>query len=73
MTVKLIQIYQPKNPVFWLMVVLNLLSLLLAWLTRNYPLNVMASLVVVGFSIGNALLGTYLAWRLVSTPAVAPI
>ena len=47
------------------MLVLNLLSLVLAWLTRTYSLDALGSLVVTAFAFGNAMLGTYLAWRLI--------
>ena len=60
-------VYQPRNPLFWIMMTLNALSLVLAWITRSYSLNTGASLVVGTFAVGNALLGTWLLWRLVST------
>jgi hypothetical protein len=62
---KLKRLYQPHNPLFWIMLVLNLLSLVLAWLTRTYSLDALGSLVVTAFAFGNAMLGTYLAWRLI--------
>ena len=62
---KLARLWQPRNPAFWLMVVLNLLSTLLAWVTRTYALAPLAMLVVTGFAIGNALLGLRLMWLLV--------
>ncbi len=49
------------------MVVLNLLSAVLAWITHNLALGVAASLLVTGFAIGNALLGAWLMWRLVNS------
>ena len=64
---KITRLYQPRNPMFWIMVALNLLSMLLGWVTHTYALGVVASLLVTGFAIGNALLGTYLAWRLVNS------
>ena len=64
---KLNRIYQPRNPFFWIMVVLNVLSLVLGWITHNYVLGTFVSLLVVGFALGNALLGAYLAWRLVNS------
>ena len=62
---KLSRLYQPRNPLFWTMLALNLLSLVLAWLTRSYSLTITGSILVTAFAIGNGLLGTYLAWRLV--------
>lgn len=61
---KLARLWQPRNPAFWLMIVLNLLSTLLAWVTRTYALAPVAMLVVTGFAIGNALLGLRLIWVL---------
>lgn len=61
---KLTRLYQPRNPLFWLMIGLNALSPLLAWVVHNRPLNMPATLMVAFFAIGNAVLGTWLAWRL---------
>jgi hypothetical protein len=64
---KINRLFQPRNPLFWIMVVLNGLSALLGWLTHTYVMGSVVSLMLVGFAIGNALLGTYLAWRLVNS------
>ena len=64
---KINRLFQPRNPLFWIMVVLNGLSALLGWLTHTYVMGSVVSLMVVCFAIGNALLGTYLAWRLVNS------
>ena len=61
-------VYQPRNPLFWIMMILNALSLVLAWITRTYSLNTSASVLVGIFAFGNALLGAWLLWRLLSTP-----
>ena len=61
---KIARLYQPRNPLFWIMLALNLLSLLLGWITRSYSLTTVGGLLVTAFAIGNALFGTYLAWRL---------
>jgi hypothetical protein len=61
---KVSRLYQPRNPLFWLMLVLNGLSPLLAWVVHNRPLNTAATLVVTCFAIGNAVLGMWFAWRL---------
>jgi len=61
---KLARLFQPRNPLFWMMVALNLLSAVLAWLTRTHVLDTVGSLMVAVFAIGNVILGTYLAWRL---------
>jgi hypothetical protein len=59
------RLYQPRNPHFWIMLSLNLLSLVLGWITRSYSLTALGAILVTAFAIGNGLLGTYLAWRLV--------
>jgi hypothetical protein len=64
---KISRLYQPRNPLFWIMLGLNLLSLALGWITRTYSLDVVSSMLVTVFAVGNALLGTYLAWRLIRT------
>ncbi|MEO7888006.1 hypothetical protein [Polaromonas sp.] len=68
----LARLYQPRNPLFWLMLVLNGLSPLLAWVVHNRPLNAAATVMVTCFAIGNAVLGMWFAWRLLqSEPAAA--
>ena len=66
---KLSRLFQPRNPLFWLMLVLNGLSPLLAWVVRNRPLNGWGMAVVATFAIGNAVVGLLLAWRLMREPA----
>lgn len=64
---KLSRLYQPRNPLFWLMLALNLLSMVLGWITQTQLPGVLVSLVLVVFAIGNAVLGAYLMWRLVNS------
>lgn len=59
------RLYQPRNPLFWIMVVLNGLSALLGWMTHSYALGTVATLLVTVFAVGNALLGSFIAWRLI--------
>lgn len=62
---KLSRIFQPRNPRFWLLLVLNLLSAALAWAMR-LPGVASAAVVVMGMlALGNALLGMWLMWALV--------
>ena len=65
MHMKLSRLYQPRNPLFWLMVTLNLLSMVLGWISHNYLPGVFVSLLIVAFAVGNGVLGVYLMWRLV--------
>ena len=64
---KISRLYQPRNPLFWIMVTLNALSAVLGWMTHTHTLGIVAGLLVAGFAIGNAMLGTWLAWRLLSS------
>jgi hypothetical protein len=56
---KLGRLWQPRNPAFWLMIAVNLLSTVLAWVVRN------SSLVIAAFAIGNVVIGLRLMWLLV--------
>ena len=64
---KLQRIYQPRNPLFWLMLALNALSYALAWIVQNRALNTLGMLLVGGFALVNAVVGTWLLWRLIQT------
>jgi len=66
------RLYQPRNPLFWLMLTLNSLSPLLAWVVHNRPLNAWATLLLTAFALGNALFGTFLLWRLLRDEPDAP-
>ncbi len=68
---KLARLWQPRNPAFWLMLAFNLLSALLAWVTRSFPLTPMAALAVTVFAIGNAVYGMRLMWLLLREPPPA--
>ncbi len=61
---KLSRLYRPQDRRFWLMIVLNLLSAVLAWLLRSWPLVPLATVVVALFALGNAALGMFIAWDL---------
>ena len=69
---KLSRLFQPRNPLCWIMLAVNALSPALAWIVRNRPLNTWAMLVVSIFAVGNALIGTWLVVRLLRTPPDSP-
>jgi hypothetical protein len=69
---KLARVWQPRNPAFWLMIALNLLSALLAWVARSYALAPLAALVVAGFAVANALIGLRLMWVLMREEPANP-
>jgi hypothetical protein len=71
---KLSRIYQPRNPLFWLMVMLNLLSTALAWIGRSYELAPLPATIVAAMAVGNAIIGLYLTIRLIrDEPAGAQV
>ena len=55
------------------MVVLNALSFALAWIVQNRTLNTLGMLLVGGFAMANAVIGAWLVWRLLSTPAAGVV
>ena len=61
---KLSRLFQPRNPLFWLMLLLNALSAALAWIVHNRVLDTWLMLIVGIFAVGNALIGSWLIWRL---------
>lgn len=64
---KFSRLFQPRNPLFWLMLTVNALSFLLLFIAQTRPLNTFGAFLVGGFAVGNALLGIFLAWRLANT------
>ena len=64
---KLLRLYQPRNPLFWFMVALNVLSYALAWIVQNRGLNTLGMLLIGGFALVNAVIGMWLMWRLLKT------
>ena len=62
---KLARLWQPRNPLFWFCLLLNLLSALCAWALRALPLHTGGVLLVGGLGLTNSLLSMWLAWRLV--------
>ena len=68
--VKFSRLWQPDKPAFWLVLLLNLLSTVLAWVVQAYTLPPMAQVVVLVFAVGNALLGGFFTWQLLKNPPV---
>ena len=69
---KFARLFQPRNPLFWMMLMLNALSAALAWIVQNRSLNLWAMLMVGGFALANALIGTWLLWRLLRDDPAGP-
>ncbi|WEN41912.1 hypothetical protein CKCBHOJB_01493 [Thauera sp. GDN1] len=69
---KLSRLFRPHDRRFWLMILLNLLSAVLAWVLRTYPLVPLATAVVAVFALGNAALGMFIAYDLIRDDAPEP-
>lgn len=61
---KLSRLIQPRNPLFWMMLVFNLLSSVFAWVLRSYALNTLGTALVASLALANAALGMWYAYRL---------
>ena len=64
---KISRLFQPANPLFWILLVLNLLSMALAYIAQNFSLSTFGSALVIVFALVNAVLSAGLAWRLVNS------
>jgi phage-related protein len=70
------------NCVGWLLSALHLLNrtgyfvaigfAMLAWIVQNRELHAWATLVVGGFALANAVIGSWLVWRLLRDPPAGP-
>lgn len=62
--VRFARLIQPRNPLFWLLILLNGLSAVISYLlqTQKFPLPIV--LVLAGFAVGNMLYGLRIALRL---------
>jgi hypothetical protein len=68
---KLTRLFQPRNPLFWIVTALHALTMALAWMLHNRPLSTFGLLLVGGFALSNAVLGMWLTWRMVQdAPAI---
>ena len=66
------RIWQPGRLLFWQMVFFNVMSSLIAWVMRSYPLNTVAMLVLAFVALLNVGFGMAAAWLLIrdEPPAV---
>lgn len=58
------RLFQPRHPLFWMIMALNALSAMLSWMIQTKPLNTLGLTLVALFLLSNALVSTWLAWRL---------
>lgn len=61
---RLKRLWQPRNPLFWLMILFNGLSSVLAWVLHLAAPQGWMLLLLTVFALGNALAGIGLLWRL---------
>ena len=67
MSLKLSRLIQPRNPQFWLLILLNLLSTAITHILRTYDdLPTAITLALAAFAITNALWGLRIALRLMA-------
>jgi uncharacterized membrane protein YwaF len=64
---KFSRLFQPRNPLFWILVALNLLSTVLSHVALNFELSTLGTVMVVLTALVNAVLSAFLAWRLVNS------
>lgn len=58
------RLFQPRHPLFWMIMALNGLSAMLSWIVQSKPLNTLGLSLVLIFLLGNALVSMWLGWRL---------
>ena len=65
---QLSRLIQPRNPLFWLLLMLNLLSAVISHLlhTRDLPVLLRGGLGM--FALANLLIGLWIGWRLLASP-----
>jgi hypothetical protein len=68
-TVKFSRLYQPRNPQFWLLVVLNLLSTGISYVLRSQDLPTLITLVLAAFALANFVIGIRIALQLMGERA----
>ncbi len=64
---KIGHLFQPNNPLFWLMLMVNALSGVLLWWWQHWPLSLAGAWLVGSMLVCNALLGAWLVWRLAAS------
>lgn len=69
MVLQLSRLIQPRRPLFWLMVVLNLLTTAIVWVLQVYPVTAALHWLLALFALGNAALGMVIAARLMTERA----
>ena len=61
---KLSRLFQFRNPLFWLFVILSLLSSAISFILRSQTLSLPVMLLLAGFALANFVVGLRIALRL---------
>lgn len=62
------RLFQPRNPLFWIFVLLNGLSTAISYLLRTQEFAFPVALLLAGFVLGNMIYGIRIAMRLMRMP-----
>lgn len=62
--VKWSRLFQPRHPLFWMIMALNALSAMLSWMIQSKPFNSLGLGMMMVFLLANALISMWLGWRL---------
>lgn len=62
------RLFQFRNPLFWIFVLLNGLSTVISYLLRTQEFSLPIALVLAGFALGNMIYGLRIAVRLMRDP-----
>lgn len=68
---KLSRLVQPRNPLFWMLLLLNLLSSAISYVLQRHDLTATVSTVLAAFAFGNVAIGVVIALRLMADPPAA--
>ena len=63
-SMKISKIYQPRNPQFWLLILLNVLSTAISYILRTHDLAPAVTFALAFFALANLILGIRIALQL---------
>lgn len=63
---KFARLIQPRNPLFWLLILLNGLSSAISFVLHAYQLPLGTTLLLAGFALGNVIAGIVIALHLMA-------
>ncbi len=61
---KFSRLYQPRNPWFWLLIALNILSTGISYILRSQELPTLITVVLTAFALANFVVGVRIALQL---------